>query len=99
MVFFSDHVKSQKTHTCWIKFFAKKYMAENNEFTLLPSQIDHVTGGFEILLREAIYLELSEAGCGKTYMVMQICKLLGLRPFIISPKQVIKKWKKDVAIN
>jgi hypothetical protein len=39
-------------------------------------------------------LDLSDAGTGKTYTSVAVCKIFGWKPFIICPKSVITSWIK-----
>ena len=59
-------------------------------------QILHVKTIAYALKRRGIAVDLSDTGTGKTFTSMAVCKQLGLRPLIITPKSTIPNWY-DVA--
>jgi len=58
-------------------------------------EADHLV---EVLQRDGIALEASDTGTGKTFIVCQVIKTLGLRPLIIAPKSVITSWRETLAL-
>lgn len=61
---------------------------------LLHYQIDHVEKLVYSLTSYNRSLDLSDAGTGKTYSSIAVCKIFGWKPFIICPKSVITAWIK-----
>lgn len=59
---------------------------------LLSYQVPHVYQLYESLQNNKCVLDASDTGTGKTYTTIMLCKLLNLRPFIISPKSVLTNW-------
>lgn len=60
---------------------------------LYPHQLANVRRLVDIIRRFRAALDLSKTGTGKTYTALAVCRVLGLRPFIVCPKSVITKWK------
>jgi superfamily II DNA or RNA helicase len=68
----------------------QKYIAAEYGFQI-PVILKHVEkyqGG------QTFRLDGSDMGAGKTFIALCVCKILGLRPFIVCPKNVRKKWRK-----
>jgi superfamily II DNA or RNA helicase len=59
---------------------------------LLSYQIPHVQKLYEAFTNLNCVLDASDTGTGKTFTTIALCFLLGLDPFIISPKSVIQNW-------
>jgi len=59
---------------------------------LLNYQIEHVEKITYSLITYNRALDLSDAGTGKTYSSVAVCKTFGWKPFIICPKSVIFSW-------
>jgi hypothetical protein len=57
-------------------------------------QIQHVKILTYALKRRGIAIDLSDTGTGKTFSAIAVCKLLDLRPLIITPKATIPNWYK-----
>ena len=75
------------------KITIKNNKDEENIFDkLLPYQVPHVQNLLESLKNNNRALDASDTGTGKTYSALAVCKLLGLKPFIICPKSVLGSW-------
>jgi superfamily II DNA or RNA helicase len=59
---------------------------------LFDYQLKHANTICQILTMNKRALDCSDTGTGKTYTSIAICRLLGLKPFIICPKSVISAW-------
>jgi superfamily II DNA or RNA helicase len=55
-------------------------------------QLPHIKRLVTAIEREGFAVDASETGTGKTACAMAVAKLLGLWPFIVTPKQVIPPW-------
>lgn len=55
-------------------------------------QLLHTFTLIDIISEQSIALDGSDTGTGKTYTSIALCKTLGLKPFIICPKQIIHHW-------
>lgn len=60
---------------------------------LLSYQTPHLLQIFEAISLTQCVLDGSDTGCGKTYVTIALCYMLGLKPFIICPKSVLSTWK------
>ncbi len=60
---------------------------------LLPYQTLHAFNMITAVKNNKITIDGSYTGTGKTYTTIAICAQLGLKPFIICPKNIISKWK------
>ena len=61
---------------------------------LQPHQVEHFERIKNILLKNHCYIDLSETGLGKTYIVMAIAMTFGFRLLVICPVIMISVWKK-----
>ena len=64
---------------------------------LLPYQPGIVSGLCASLMMNGIAIDGSEAGCGKTYTSIAVCREFGLYPGIVCTKAGIPSWKKVCA--
>jgi hypothetical protein len=60
---------------------------------LLNYQIPHFHQLHESTKVNKCTIDVSDTGTGKTYTAMALCKILGLKPFVICPKSVIYNWQ------
>ena len=60
--------------------------------SLLSYQVPHALQLYESFFKNNCVLDASDTGTGKTYTTIALCKMLGLRPFVICPKSVINNW-------
>jgi len=67
-------------------------LREEVESLLKSFQIHHVKILTYALKRRGVAIDLSDTGTGKTFCAMAVCKQLGLRPLIITPKATIPNW-------
>jgi len=70
----------------------KKPQPDDITAKLLPYQVPHVRQLSDSLKNNNRALDASDTGTGKTYSALAVCKLLGLKPFIICPKSVLSSW-------
>jgi hypothetical protein len=83
-----DRKEEQKTRI-------KEYtIPENIRKKLFPYQINHLNNLLYALSNHKTVIDASDTGTGKTYCAVALCKMLGLKPFIICPKPVVYSWKK-----
>ncbi len=59
---------------------------------LFPYQKLHADQMVLALSEHGRVLDASDTGTGKTYVALDLCAQLGLRPFIICPKSVLGSW-------
>lgn len=67
-------------------------LREEVEALIKSYQIHHVKILAYALKRRGIAIDLSDTGTGKTFCAIAVCKQLGLRPLIITPKATIPNW-------
>lgn len=67
-------------------------LREEVEALIKSYQIHHVKVLAYALKRRGIAIDLSDTGTGKTFCAIAVCKQLGLRPLIITPKATIPNW-------
>lgn len=59
---------------------------------LFPYQLQHLILMINAFVRHLVAIDSSDTGTGKTYVSVALCILLGLRPFVVCPKPVVKTW-------
>ena len=64
---------------------------------LLDPQIPHAETLLNSLYLNGIAADLSETGCGKTYVATYIAKRMNVPVVVICPKAVIPNWKRVMA--
>ena len=74
------------------KVYSKKVLSNDIVDKLLEYQKANVLKIINCLLKSYICLDSSDTGIGKTYMSIAVCKELGKRPIIVSPKTVMANW-------
>jgi len=74
------------------RVYSKKVLSNNTNGKLLEYQRAQVLKLVHILLANLICLDASDTGVGKTYMALAVCKELGRRPIIVSPKTIMFNW-------
>lgn len=74
------------------KIYSKKVLSNDIVHKLLEYQKSHVLEMINILLNKCVALDASDTGIGKTYMTLAVCKELGRRPIIFSPKTIMANW-------
>ena len=58
----------------------------------LPFQVPHIANLERILKTNAVGLDCSSTGCGKTFTALFVALLLGLCVFVVCPKSVVPSW-------
>lgn len=61
---------------------------------LLEPQRDHAVRGLNSLLLNGAFADLSETGCGKTYVASWLAKHLNVPVIVVCPKVVKRNWTK-----
>lgn len=61
---------------------------------LLEPQRDHAVRGLNSLLLNGAFADLSETGCGKTYVASWLAKHLNVPVVVVCPKVVKRNWEK-----
>lgn len=61
---------------------------------LLEPQRDHALRGLNSLLLNGIFADLSETGCGKTYVASWLAKYMNVPVVVVCPKVVKRNWEK-----
>ena len=74
------------------KVYSKKVLTNETSDKLIPYQTENVVKLINILLDKRIAIDGSDAGVGKTYMAMAICREMGRRPIVICPKTIMYNW-------
>lgn len=74
------------------KVYSKKVLSNETKLKLLSYQEDNVVRLINILLAKHVALDGSDAGVGKTYMAMAICREMGRRPIVVCPKTIMYNW-------
>jgi SNF2 family DNA or RNA helicase len=64
---------------------------------LLDPQIPHSENLLNSLYLNGIAADLSETGCGKTYVATYVAKTMNVPVVVICPKAVIPVWKRVMA--
>jgi superfamily II DNA or RNA helicase len=59
---------------------------------LKPYQVAHVQNLVNALTHRGVGVDLSDTGTGKTWTAIAACKIMNLRPIIITPKSTIPNW-------
>lgn len=77
-----------------LKLLNQMEIKSSNKMGLLDYQEPHANSIISILEKNITALDASDPGIGKTYMSAYACKFLGLKPFIICPKNVVNAWIK-----
>jgi len=62
--------------------------------TLLEPQVDHAKRLLDSLYLNGVAADLSETGCGKTYVATWIAKQMNVPITVICPKGVIPVWQR-----
>lgn len=62
---------------------------ESVQDLILPHQAPHILILLKAIKEHGIAIDMSDTGSGKSYVVISICKILGLRPFFIGLKSGI----------
>jgi superfamily II DNA or RNA helicase len=65
--------------------------------TLLDPQIPHANTLIDSLYINGVAADLSETGCGKTYVATYIAKKLNVPVLVVCPKGVITEWQRVLA--
>lgn len=65
--------------------------------TLLEPQIPHANAIIDSLYLNGVAADLSETGCGKTYVATYVAKKMNVPIMVICPKGVITAWQRVLA--
>jgi len=65
--------------------------------TLLEPQVDHAKRLLDSLYINGVAADLSETGCGKTYVAVWIAKQMNVPITIVCPKGIIPAWQRVLA--
>ena len=59
---------------------------------LLPPQREHAVHGLNSLYLNGVFADMSETGCGKTYVAAWISKIMNVPIVVVCPKVVRRTW-------
>jgi superfamily II DNA or RNA helicase len=76
-----------------INFVCLQELTNYTKDKLLKYQYEHTLNIVNLIFKNGIALDGSDAGTGKSYVAIAACKELKLNPLIICPKSVIYVWK------
>jgi hypothetical protein len=68
-----------------------------NTDQLLPPQREHAIRGLNSLYLNGVFADMSETGCGKTYVASWIAKTLNVPIVVVCPKVVRRTWNEVLA--
>jgi superfamily II DNA or RNA helicase len=83
---------TQKVEAKSPEIWSKKVLSNFCTDKLLEYQTANVLKDINTILKKNVCLGASDTGVGKTYMALAVCKELGKRPIIVSPKMIMPNW-------